>query len=235
MRTTTMWMRDLEHRAHDDSSASGASRTPSLPGRERREAVSFAGWASGVLSDSPGSFAPGQGFAARAARTKSLRSGCPSNSSGKQQRHQVRVADKVDAEHLVGLSFMPGSAAKDLVIEGDGQATRCVTERAKQAADAAFGGSKEVADDVQSLRLARRRRTASRSSRGSDRPVAEVSASDPRRSPAHQTDSSPNDSLTSPSIPSASEGGARLSADSFRRHGVSGSTSGRCNAAAEGR
>ena len=62
----------------------------------------------------PGSLAPGQALATRAASTKSLRSGCPSNSGGQQQRRQVRVAGEADAEHLVRLPLVPGRARVDV-------------------------------------------------------------------------------------------------------------------------
>ena len=70
---------------------SARARQPSAPAARRGHhcrvgdagrAASGGGSASGRRSDSPGSLAPGHGLATRAASTKSLRSGCPSNPSG---------------------------------------------------------------------------------------------------------------------------------------------------------
>ena len=63
-------------------------------------------------SDSPGSFAPGQGLATRAASTKSLRSGWPSKPSGSSSGTRCGMAVEVDAEHLVGLALVPRRAGE---------------------------------------------------------------------------------------------------------------------------
>ena len=91
----------LEH--VDDAHASGSSRRvgsrragagPTPPGRGRRAGRVWRrdGAAPTSASDSPGSLAPGQGLATRAASTKSLRSGWPSNSSGSSSGSRCGMA-----------------------------------------------------------------------------------------------------------------------------------------------
>ena len=94
--------RDLEHLGHSaPPPVSGAAGRPAASGRGPQTCGSGtpgAGLAPAgrappcpSTSDSPGSFAPGQAFATRAASTKSLRSGFPSKPSA-AAADQVRVA-----------------------------------------------------------------------------------------------------------------------------------------------
>ena len=99
---------------HQRSPLAGSSR-PTRPAPARPAGACGARRAALGSCDSPGSFAPGQGFATRDARTNSLRSGYPSNSGRQQQRHEAaRMPGEVDAEHLVGLPFVPRRARKNV-------------------------------------------------------------------------------------------------------------------------
>ena len=104
---------DLERLAHR-----GPHSGPGTPGActRRRPPVVL------VCSPSPGSLAPGHGFEARG-QDEGLAQGGALEAIGQQERSQsesgaVVEAREVDAEHLVGLALVPGSAGEDTVMLG---------------------------------------------------------------------------------------------------------------------
>ena len=99
--------------ATSSGSASGApgSRSPQTalsgtPGGTIRRRL-------GDAAVSPGSFAPGQVSAVRAASTASLRIGVPSK-SGREQEPAAIAADELDAEQFGHLAFVPCRAGEEV-------------------------------------------------------------------------------------------------------------------------
>ena len=135
--------------------AGRAVRGPQRPGRGRRAAGSCAGSASRpslglarLLGARPGLGRPGGQHEVLAQRVAL-------EPVGQQQRHEVRVAGEVDAEHLVGLPLVPGGAGED--------ARRRWPARRRRAAPgcAAAGARGGPADQSARRRRSRARRPAS--------------------------------------------------------------------------